>query len=63
MSTVALQGRVEEVIFGTPTLDNPGAFDPLHGTYRITVRAIVGDPTDTIGSVKLVLGGTVAGEA
>lgn len=61
MSTQALQGKVEDVVFGTPALDRPGAFDPLQGTYRITVRAIVGNPSDTIESVKLVLGGTVYG--
>ena len=61
ISTQALQGKVENVVFGTPAPDRPGAFDPLQGTYRITVRAIVGDPSDTIESVKLVLGGTVYG--
>ena len=61
MSTQQLQGRVEEVVFGTHDTDRPGAFDPLQGTYQITVRAIVGDPSDTIEGVKLVLGGTVYG--
>ena len=61
MSTQALQGRVEEVVFGTPDPDRPGAVYPLQGAYRITVRTIVGNPSDTIESVKLVLGGTVYG--
>ena len=56
-----LGGRVEQVIFGIPVAGQPGTFQPLSGTYRFTVQALVTDPTDTIGGVKLVLGGTVFG--
>ncbi len=57
-----LGGRVEQVIFGVPVAGKPGTFQPLPpGEYRFTVQALVTDPADTIGGVRLVLGGTVFG--
>ena len=56
-----LGGRVEQVIFGIPVAGQPGVYQPLSGKYTFTVQALVTDPADTIGGVKLVLGGTVFG--
>ena len=56
-----LQGKVEEAVFGVPVPGEPGSFEPLIGTYEFHIRALVGDPADTIGGIKLVLGGTVYG--
>ena len=56
-----LQGKLEEAVFGIPVAGQPGEFQPLSGTYEITVQALVSDPADSIGGIKLVLGGTVYG--
>ena len=56
-----LQGKLEEAIFGVPVVGSSGGFQPLNGTYHLTVRAMLGDPADTVGGVKLVLGGTAYG--
>ena len=56
-----LEGSVESVIFGVPVAGRPGTFRPLSGNYQFTVQALVTDPADTIGSVKLVVGGTMWG--
>ena len=56
-----LGGRVEQVIFGVPVVGQPGTFQPLSGKYTFTVQALVTDSADTIGGVKLALGGTVFG--
>ena len=53
-----IQGRVEEVLFGTPAAQGRGEFATLPGEYEFTVRALVRDPADTLGRVKLVLGGS-----
>ena len=53
-----LEGMLEEAMFGVPVARE---FQPLAGTYKFTVEALVGDPADVIGGVKLVLAGTVYG--
>ena len=53
-----LQGDLEEVVFGTPDPLGTGEYVPLHGEYQFTVRALVRDPADSIGDIKLVVAGT-----
>ena len=52
-----IQGNLEEILFGTPS-GTSGEFVPLLGQYEFTLRAVVRDPADTIGRVKLVLAGS-----
>ena len=61
LSPEDLQGKLQKAMFGVPVTGRPGEFQPLAGTYTFTVEALVGDPADAIGGVKLVLGGTVFG--
>lgn len=61
LSTQELQGRLEEVLFGTPADSEGNGFSPLMGTYTLTVRAITYDSRDTIESIKAVVGGAVFG--
>ena len=56
-----LQGNLEEAVFGDPVPGQPGKFQPLPGRYEVRVQALMGEPADTIGSVRLVLGGSVYG--
>ena len=53
-----LQGKLEEVLFGTPDTERPNRYIPLAGQYQFTVRALVRDPADSVGEVKLVVAGT-----
>lgn len=54
-----LSKGVDRVLFGTPS--KGGSFDILKGNYVFTVRTDTGDASDSIGSVKLVVGGRVYG--
>ena len=58
VTTGELQGNLEEMLFGTPDPELPNRYTPLAGRYRFTVRALVRDPADTVGEVKLVVAGT-----
>mgnify|MGYP002029381298 CR=1 FL=1 len=51
-----LQGKLEQVLFGTPT--ETGDFIPLHGQYEFTLRVLASNPADSVGQVKLVLAGS-----
>jgi peptide/nickel transport system permease protein len=51
-----LQGKLEQVLFGTPT--ETGGFVPLHGQYKFTLRVLANNPADSVGHVKLVLAGS-----
>ena len=53
-----LAGRVDQAIFGTPDPQSDGDFLVLKGEYRVSVVALSQDSTDSIGSVKFVLGGS-----
>ena len=57
----ALQGRLEEVLFGTPADAEGREFTPLKGDYALNVRIITYDSRDTVESVKVVAGGAVFG--
>ena len=61
LTPAELQGKLEEALFGIPVEGSPGEFQPLNGTYQLNVRAMVGDASDTLGGVKLILGGTAYG--
>lgn len=54
-----IQGRVEEILFGT--LRDDGRVDVLEGEYRLEARLTLHGDTDRIGSVGGVVGGTVFG--
>ncbi len=56
-----LQGKLEAAVFGVPTPGQPGEFQPLRGDYQFVVRAAMGNPSDSVGNVKVVMGGTVYG--
>jgi peptide/nickel transport system permease protein len=56
-----LSGFVEEALFGTPTDDSGRAYEPLNGTYALTVRVVTYDARDTVDSVKTVVGGGAYG--
>ena len=58
VTTRELQGNLEEMLFGTPDPERPNRYIPLAGQYRFTVRALVRDPADSVGEVKLVVAGT-----
>ena len=58
ITTRELQGNLEEMLFGTPDPERPNRYIPLAGQYRFTVRALVRDPADSVGEVKLVVAGT-----
>ncbi|MBI4313020.1 MAG: ABC transporter permease [Chloroflexi bacterium] len=57
----ALQGKLAEAVFGTPVQGGDGQFQPLPGPYEFTLTAVTGAPSDVIGGVKLVIGGSVYG--
>ncbi len=54
-----LAGHPERALFGIP--DGAGGFRPLPGDYRIETRVAVADPTDEVGTVGAVVGGSVFG--
>ncbi|MCZ6614681.1 MAG: ABC transporter permease [Chloroflexi bacterium] len=58
VTTRELQGNLEEMLFGTPDPERVNRYIPLAGQYRFTVRALVRDPADSVGEVKLVVAGT-----
>ncbi len=59
VATNRIQGRTEEVLFGTLRPD--GQLVVLSGDYRLEVRATLHSPGDTVGSVGAVVGGTLFG--
>ncbi|MSQ21994.1 MAG: ABC transporter permease [Dehalococcoidia bacterium] len=61
LTPAQLQGKLEEALFGIPEEGSPGEFQSLNGTYQFNVRALVGNASDTLGGVKLILGGTAYG--
>jgi peptide/nickel transport system permease protein len=54
-----IQGRVEEIIFGT--LRDDGRVEVLKGEYRLEARVTLHEDTDQVGMVGGVVGGTVFG--
>ena len=54
-----LGGHPERALFGVP--DGSGGFTPLPGDYRVEARVAVADPTDQVGPVGVVVGGSVFG--
>ena len=58
-SAIILREGVEKVIFGIP--NESGTFTALQGEYGLTLQATMDHPTDSIGKVKLVVGGSVFG--
>ena len=54
-----LGGHPERALFGVP--DGSGGFKPLPGDYRVEARIAVADPTDQVGAVGVVVGGSVFG--
>ena len=56
-----LDGRVEDAVFGVPAAAQPGGFHLLPGRYEFRMQATATGAGDSIGAVKLVLGGTVYG--
>lgn len=61
LSSRELRGRYEEALFGVPVIGEPLSFEPLRGRYEVRVRFVKGSPEDSVGSVKVVAGGTVFG--
>ena len=56
-----LEGKVEQVVFGTPVPGETLSFEPLSGSYKFDAQAVMGESGDSVGQVKLVLGGNVFG--
>lgn len=56
-----LVGEVDKVIFGTPSQTNQREFEPLTGLYQLTVIAELSDLNDSLGDVKVVIGGSSFG--
>lgn len=56
-----LEGKVEQVVFGTPVPGETLSFEPLPGSYKFDAQAVMGEAGDSVGQVKLVLGGNVFG--
>ena len=52
-----LVANVEEALFGVPEGLDPTGFEALPGEYTVEVSAVVRDSRDSIGNVKVVLGG------
>lgn len=57
----ALQGRLEQVLFGQITGDGLQRFAPLRGDYVIEVDAVLHDARDAVGGVRIVVGGGAYG--
>ena len=57
----ALVGDVEEALFGTPVDGGRISYEVLPGKYTVEVSAVVRHARDTIGEVKVVLGGASFG--
>ena len=47
--------------FGTPVPGETLRFEPLSGSYKFDAQAVMGESGDSVGQVKLVLGGNVFG--
>ncbi len=59
-----LQGRVIPALFGTPepnTSDAPIRFEPLVGEYTLRVEVMAMTSDDSVGQLRLVVGGTAYG--
>ncbi len=54
-----LRGRQAAALFGTP--EEGSEFQPLPGGYTFSVRVLAQDAGDSVGQVKLVLGGSTHG--
>lgn len=59
-SRLLMEG-VDAAIFGVPREGNVTGFQVLRGTYRVSIRATLYDPADSIGMVRFVTGGSVYG--
>ena len=60
LSANELRGRLMEVLFGEPVEDG-SQFEPLPGTYVLTVEMAAPDARDRLGSLKAVRGGDTFG--
>lgn len=54
-----LRWSVDNAIFGLPV--NATGFKVLNGVYKINVKVLVYDPSDSVGFVRFVIGGSVYG--
>ncbi len=61
LTSAELRGKLDKAVFGIPVAGSPGEFQPLNGVYQFNVRAILGNQSDTLGGIKLILGGTAYG--
>jgi peptide/nickel transport system permease protein len=59
LQRAGLQWSVDEAVFGVPV--NSSALRVLNGIYRFNIKVVTYDPSDLIGSVSLVIGGSVFG--
>ncbi|PZC51259.1 MAG: peptide/nickel transport system permease protein [Chloroflexi bacterium] len=57
----ALSGLVEQVVFGQPSHQGNLEFVPLNGQYDFQILSYMNHPSDSVGSLKLVLGGNSFG--
>jgi peptide/nickel transport system permease protein len=57
--TAQIRDDVPAALFGAP--DGEGQLQPLHGEYTAQVRVAMADPSDSMGWVRVVVGGTVFG--
>ncbi|MBI4339381.1 MAG: ABC transporter permease [Chloroflexi bacterium] len=60
-SPSALQGDLAAAVFGVPLPGPPLAFQPLPGRYLFTVQVQAASPEDSVGSLRLALGGSAYG--
>ncbi len=59
ISSAQIRDDVPAALFGAP--DAEGQLQPLHGEYTAQVRVAMADPSDSMGWVRVVVGGTVFG--
>jgi peptide/nickel transport system permease protein len=61
ISPTDLEGNLEDALFGIPQTGGQLGFTPLKGEYIFIVKAHTNNPEDSIGTLKLVLGGNSYG--